>query len=115
LLKSLFKVIRVFLITIIGIFFSGCVFNLVSKISNHYYSDSFISTNNLDNDIFSDRYKFITVLEFIFVSMSTVGYGDLIAINNYEKVATMFIVLFGISLDSVLIGTFHEILCSLYQ
>ncbi len=47
--------------------------------------------------------------------MSTVGYGDLIAINNYEKVATMFIVLFGISLDSVLIGTFHEILCSLYQ
>ncbi len=109
-LKSLFKVVILFMITITSIYFSGCIFNFISKFSNNYYSFNFINTYCLDTDIFSDYYKFITVLEFIFVSMSTVGFGDLVAINNTEKILTSFLVLFGVALDCTIIGAFNEVL-----
>ena len=42
--------------------------------------------------------------------MSTVGFGDLVAINNAEKILASFMVVFGVALDCIIIGAFNEVL-----
>jgi hypothetical protein len=52
----------------------------------------------MENDV--EFYDFITVVYFSITCLSTVGYGDLVAKTNIEKVMSMFFMLVGVGFFS---------------
>ncbi len=50
---------------------------------------------------------------FAFTTLSTVGYGDLHAMNDFERLTCSIILLFGVALFSFTMGNFISILSSL--
>jgi hypothetical protein len=46
---------------------------------------------------------------FSFTSLSTVGFGDLHPLNNYERLLTALVLLFGVAVFSIVMGNFIEI------
>jgi hypothetical protein len=50
---------------------------------------------------------------FAFTTLSTVGYGDFHAMNDFERLVVSFILLFGVALFSFTMGNFISILSSL--
>ena len=52
----------------------------------------------------------IAVTYFAFTSLSTVGFGDIYPISDYERLVTAFILLFGVAIFSYVMGNFIEIL-----
>jgi len=52
---------------------------------------------------------------FAFTSMSTVGFGDLHPRSDYERVVCAFILLFGVSIFSYIMGIFISILEQIQQ
>jgi hypothetical protein len=55
-------------------------------------------------------YDFITVIYFSITCLSTVGYGDIVALTNIEKCVAMFFMLTGVGFFSFIMGSFIEIL-----
>jgi hypothetical protein len=65
---------------------------------------------SIEHDV--EFYDFITVVYFSITCLSTVGYGDLVAKTNIEKVMSMFFMLVGVGFFSFIMGSFIEILQS---
>lgn len=58
-------------------------------------------------DTFKDNYHVsVTVMYYAFTSMSTVGFGDYHPRSDYERVLVAFILLFGVTIFSYIMGTF---------
>ena len=54
--------------------------------------------------------RIIIVTYFAFTSLSTVGFGDYHPRSDYERLLCAFILLFGVAIFSLIMGTFTEIL-----
>lgn len=108
-MKNIFKVIRLILLTVIITYFTGCAFYFVSSLRTQD-NPNFLSSNNLDTEEFGNFYKFVTVCYFSITTLSTVGYGDLHPKSNIEKVLGIIIMLAGVAFFSFVMSSFIEII-----
>jgi len=61
-------------------------------------------------DEYSNLYQSLAVMYFAFTSLSTVGFGDFNPKSEYERLLCAFILLFGVSIFSYILGIFNEII-----
>ena len=94
LIKYLSIIIYVLIFLICSHFFS-CIFIFLGQITK----PNWITTQELDlNGLKKDIY--FTALYYICATIFTVGYGDVVSINIYEKVFNLFLLIFGIMIYS---------------
>jgi hypothetical protein len=108
-LKNIFRVLRLIVLTVIMTYFSGCLFYFISSMQKET-KQTFLTWNNLDTDEVTDIYKFISVCYLTMSTLSTVGYGDLYPISNAEKVLTIIIMLLGVGFFSFVMSNFIDII-----
>ena len=70
--------------------------------------DYFESYFSFDNH--SDFYKGLLSMYYAFTSLSTVGFGDYNPRSDIERIVCAFILMFGVSIFSYIMGIFIEIL-----
>lgn len=110
-MKNIFKVIRLIMLTIIITYFTGCCFYFVSSLQDP--SEYTFLTNpafNLNTDQVTNFQKFVTVCYFSITTLSTVGYGDFYPISNVEKIMGIVIMLAGVAFFSFVMSSFIEII-----
>ena len=54
--------------------------------------------------------QFITCSYFILTTLAVIGYGDLVAVSNLEKIVDMVIMLGGVAFFSYIMGSFIAII-----
>jgi hypothetical protein len=70
--------------------------------------ETFITKNDLNaNDDFRNM---VLALYFSFTTLSTVGFGDFAPVSNFERVIGSIIMVFGVTLFSIIMGDFVTIL-----
>lgn len=112
-MKNVYKVFSLILLTIIITYFVGCTFYLISSIQNdpnlfNLGIETYITRNNLDNE--DAIYRLITSCYFSITTLSTVGYGDLSPVSDTEKLVGIVIMIGGVAFFSYIMGQFIEII-----
>jgi len=82
------------------------------------YANAFIDESNYFIDKFDlhDNHKYnnagrgILLTDFAFTSLSTVGFGDIHPRSNAERIICAMILLFGVAIQSYIMGEFIDIL-----
>jgi len=123
--KNIFKVFKLILMTIMVMYFLGCVFYWLSDLHQHPYfdfdGDTFIKSSfknfdkysNIakeDQDIDDNVFRLITCCYFSITTLSTVGYGDLAPKSNVEMVFVIMFMLCGVAYFSYIMSSFIEII-----
>ena len=75
---------------------------------DHPYQERFVVYFSLYES--TAYYRLVTVTYFAFTSLSTVGFGDYHPRSDTERALGAFILLFGVALFSIIMGSFCEIL-----
>ncbi|KAL4465096.1 hypothetical protein ABPG73_022593 [Tetrahymena malaccensis] len=84
-----FEIIKLIFLVLMLAHMNGCIFNYVAK----NLDESWLTKNNLQN---SDWYvRYINSVYFSFITMVTVGYGDITPISLQEKVFVIFMVVYS--------------------
>jgi len=107
------------LITLIFTFFIGCGFYFIAALSwNQHFTPNFLTLLkkfkeqndewNPDQDY--EFYDMITVLYFSITTLSTVGYGDISAQSNIEKLVAVAVMFAGVGFFSYIMGEFIQII-----
>jgi len=108
-MKNIYSVFRLILLTVIITYFIGCFFYLWSGLfRDEDDQKNFIDTYDLKDT--SGPYRMITSCYFSITTLSTVGYGDLSPKSNIEMVLGIFIMLAGVAFFSYIMGSFIEII-----
>lgn len=71
---------------------------------------TFITVNDIADDTYPDGYKLVLSLYFTITTLATVGYGDIYAISNFDKIVVIMIMLSGVAFFSFIMGSFIEII-----
>lgn len=90
-------------VTLFGVHFAGCLYYWMA--AHHKVSADTWIGSQVEN--FKDRsiwLGYVYAMYWSIVTLTTVGYGDLHAMNDTEKVFTIFYMLFNIGLTAYLIG-----------
>ena len=111
-----YSVRTVFLIAFIvcGSFFIGLLWLVYCDIANAEESDNFITTN----DVFakgSTVDQAIMLTYFSFTTLSTVGFGDYHPITDSERLASAFVLLFGVAMTSFIMENLNGMISNLYS
>ncbi|KAL4480490.1 hypothetical protein ABPG72_022245 [Tetrahymena utriculariae] len=81
----------------------GCIFNQVAKNLN----ESWLTKNNINN---ADWYvRYINSVYFSFISMVTVGYGDITPISLQEKIFVIFMVAYSCGVFGYIVSSIGNI------
>ena len=104
-----FKFIRLVTIASTITYFFGCIWFLLSKLSDDiddqgaFFEQERIRTKDqIDQCIISSYYMLTT--------LSTIGYGDFFPLTNIERVICVVVMLFGVAFFSYIMGRIIEIL-----
>lgn len=115
------KTVRILLLIFNLSFFVGLYWYLFCEISMdihkkwmdehdvHNYKEFFIEFFKLD-ETKQNEYIAITMMYYAFTSMSTVGFGDYHPRSDAERIVCAFILLFGVTIFSYIMGVFMSIL-----
>lgn len=106
--KYVYKVIRLMVIAIALTFFLGCVWYFITDWNPLHYPETFIKVYELDK--FTNKRKLIICCYFALTTLSTVGYGDYMPTNNFEKIVGIIIMILGIAFFSYIMGNFNDVL-----
>jgi len=118
-MKNIYKVFRLILGTIIITYFFGCSFYMLSSQQFLFSSDETKQNSDtflkkfdmIDTDDSENSFEYmIKSLYFAITTLSTVGYGDLYPISNFEKIIGTIIMLVGVVFFSFIMGSFIEII-----
>ena len=117
-IKNVYQVFRLILLTVITTYFTGCIFYFVSSMQNdetmlNLGVDTFIDANSLEENAYT--YQLITSCYFSITTLSTVGYGELFPISKVEKCLGMVIMLLGVGFFSYIMGSFIDIISNMSQ
>ena len=82
-------------------------------VEDHPYTERFTVFFQLYERSAYDR--LVTVTYYAFTSLSTVGFGDYYPVSDFERLVGAFILLFGVALFSIIMGSFTEILDEFQQ
>lgn len=115
-IKNVYQVFRLILLTVITTYFTGCMFYFISSMQNddtmlNFDIRTFITENSLENEAFT--YQLITSCYFSITTLSTVGYGELYPISKIEKVLGMVVMLLGVGFFSYIMGSFIDIISNM--
>lgn len=106
-MKNIYSVFRLILLTVIITYFIGCFFYLVSGLFKDQ-EPNFIGYYELKQT--PGYYQMITSCYFSITTLSTVGYGDLSPKSRHEMILGIFIMLAGVAFFSYIMGSFIEII-----
>ncbi len=109
-MTNVLKLWRLILQAIFITYILGCLWYLLSnKLNPEGTERTFVKEFGLDTmDSLYDR--FITSCYFILTTLAVIGYGDLYAISNLEKIIGMIIMLGGVAFFSYIMGSFISII-----
>lgn len=111
-LINLLKICNLIMITITIIYFIGCFWFIISDTLNTQLDNengaTYITLFNLDA-MPNEFDRFITSCYFIITTLAVIGYGDLYAKSNIEKIFDMFIMIFGVAFFAYIMGNFITI------
>ncbi|KAL4438079.1 hypothetical protein ABPG74_016858 [Tetrahymena malaccensis] len=82
---------------------NGCIFNFVAKDQDN----SWITKNGLQNTAWYERY--INSVYFSFITMVTVGYGDITPVSLAEKVFVIFMVVYSCGVFGYVVSSIGNI------
>ena len=100
-ISYLLKTFQLILIILAGSFFTGIVWYILSDYTMETGSDNFI--NSFDINSLQNKDKIVTLTYFAFTSLSTVGLGDFHPLSNCERLIGAFMLLFGVTITSLII------------
>ena len=109
-------VYNVFRLIIIAIFITYIIGSITLFMSNDLNSDKDVEEGQTFSQTFElgehtdQRYyaQLITICYFALTTLSTVGYGDMYPISNFEKISAVVIMLCGVAFFSFIMGNFIE-------
>ena len=112
--KLIASLIKLIIFIVFTVYFLGCLWYWFQrKVDNYKYSDdgiSFHQLNDLGGTFMDDlEYKEIALSSsyFMLTIISTIGYGDFLAVNAYEMSFIIFIMLFGVILFGYISGSIN--------
>jgi hypothetical protein len=109
--RYFYKIFRLLSIALIMTYFVGCFWYMYCEIFSHYYEEeNFIKKNDLKSK--NSYEKLIITIYFTLSTLTTVGYGDYFAVNNYERIFAILIMLLGVAMFSYVMGSFTELISS---
>ena len=118
-ISYIFKIIKLIIFIFTIAWYMGILYYIYCDISNDlkYVEDQPESNNFIKNYMEgkSNGNKALVMLYFMFTTLSSVGFGDYHPINSEEAAFTAFVLLFGCTIFSYLMGNFIEIADSFLQ
>ena len=99
--ENFFKTLYIAGITYLVLHLAACVFIAIGKIS-YFENETWIYKENLINE--SDSQIYFNSVYYCFVVLTTVGYGDIVSVNTFERLFTLIWMLFGIAFYSFTIS-----------
>lgn len=105
-----FNLITFIIVTSILMHNLTCMWIMVSSLEDNTIVN-WLNRYNFTNDSIYNIY--FSSIYFIFTTLTTVGYGDIVPYTNEEKIFTILVMAFGIIFYSVLIGKISSMLSSL--
>lgn len=102
--------IRLLLVMSVLTYFQGCLWFLMSKSHEPEVEGQttwYLSNSLEDYESNSDRV--IVSLYFALTMLSTVGYGDMFPLSNLERLVSVFCMMIGVAVFSMVMGQFTEI------
>ena len=122
-LKNIFKVFKLILMTIMVTYLLGCFFYWLSDLQTTQFDfdgDTFVKSSfkNYDpykpasevQEVDSQVFRLVTVCYFSITTLSTVGYGDLRPKSNLEMIFVIVFMLLGVGYFSYIMSSFIEII-----
>ncbi|KAL4480488.1 hypothetical protein ABPG72_022243 [Tetrahymena utriculariae] len=98
-----FQISKLILLVLMLAHINGCVFNQVAK----NLQESWLIKNNLQDTGWYERY--INSLYFSFITMATVGYGDITPVSLQEKVFVIFMVVYSCGIFGYILSSIGNI------
>ncbi|EAR98955.2 cyclic nucleotide-binding domain protein (macronuclear) [Tetrahymena thermophila SB210] len=98
-----FQISKLILLVLMLAHLNGCIFNQIAK----NLEESWLTKNNLQNTDWYERY--IDSLYFSFITMATVGYGDIIPISLQERVFVIFMVVYSCGVFGYILSSIGNI------
>lgn len=107
--NAVVKFVYFWFIFMLSVHIFGCIWYYVGKI--HGYSMiSWREKYEIDGLTLSDKY--LVSIYYVFLTFTTVGYGDIIPTNNTEKLFTVIMMFFGVFLYSFTVSSIITIISS---
>ncbi|KAL4480493.1 hypothetical protein ABPG72_022248 [Tetrahymena utriculariae] len=98
-----FQITKLIFLVLMLAHMNGCIFNYVAK----SLGESWLSRNNLQHSEWQVRY--INSVYFSFITMVTVGYGDITPISLEEKVFVIFMVAYSCGVFGYIVSSIGNI------
>ncbi|KAL4460796.1 hypothetical protein ABPG72_016603 [Tetrahymena utriculariae] len=114
-----FQIIRKFPITftLVNLLFkmcliaqiAGCTFHYVARIEieENITSNSWLAAQHMTDAPWGSRY--IISIYFAFITMMTVGYGDVVPVTNYERIYVIFMTLLSSAIFGYVVNTIGQL------
>jgi len=109
-LRNIYRILRLLIIAVFITYFIGCLWYFVYESQEDSYPN-FFNFDGLDEDVIdaSVERKVLLSCYFTLTTLSTVGYGDLKAWTESERVAAIIIMILGVTFFSYIMGNFSDV------
>ena len=106
--KSVLRLLKILLITIVFVHLFTCFFYLASKLNN-FGPDTWVYQYSFSNTAFinlDERRRYLSCVYWAFQTVTTVGYGDFSPANSTEILFTLVWMFVGVAFDLVVLVLF---------
>ena len=109
-ISFMFKIFKLVIIILTLSYFIGIFWFIFCDITKSEEQDGENFFDHFDIEQNSDEKNAIIVTYYAFTTLSTVGFGDFHPRSNPERILCSFILLFGVSIFSFVMGNYMSIL-----
>jgi len=107
---NILRVIAFFVIMLLCYHVASCIWYIIVEMESSN-SSNWIMVSNLQNS--TSFAKYMASLYFMVVTVSTIGYGDLLPANSIERIIISLLTIIGIFVYSFTVGTLVQTLTSI--
>ncbi|OMJ89843.1 hypothetical protein SteCoe_7925 [Stentor coeruleus] len=104
------KFLNFFLATCVLIHILGCIWIMISTLDLRYTVNWYVRMNMQEKDM---AVVYLYAIYYVFTTLTTIGYGDIVPITIPEKIFAVMLMGFGIGFYSLLIGNLNTLFTSL--
>eukprot|EP00899_Mesostigma_viride_P003418 jgi/Mesvir1/13077/Mv06063-RA.1 len=111
---NLIGLIKFVLLTLCAMHWMACVWRLVAVIENLEYNwiTAYASRDEFSNDLMAWE-EYIMALYYTAATMITIGYGDVVPVTKWERVAAILFMLSGASVYAYIVGSVCGVISAL--